>query len=106
MSKRFFGKSKKARSPLTKTIAGPSLKCSSRWGGSGKTKMVLDRLGERMKPLLKAKDYEPHESDSKQIRWRNTAQWARKKMVNEDGRMKKNSPRAEYGRSPRAVESG
>jgi hypothetical protein len=46
-----------------------------------------------MKSTLKPKDYEPRESDAQQIRWRNTAQWARNLMVNEDGRMKKSSPR-------------
>lgn len=34
-------------------------------------------------------DYEPHKSDGKSIRWRNSAQWARNAMVNQDGRMKK-----------------
>ena len=42
-----------------------------------------------MKDILKPLDYEPHKSDGKSIRWRNSAQWARNTMVNEDGRMKK-----------------
>lgn len=46
-----------------------------------------------MKGTLKPVDYECHKSDEKQIRWRNSAQWARNKMVNTDGRMKKGSPR-------------
>lgn len=58
-------------------------------GGSGKTKLVLDRVGEKMKGVLKPIDYAAHKSDDKQIRWRNTAQWARNTMVNDDGRMKK-----------------
>ena len=58
-------------------------------GGKGRTKAVLDRVGEKMKPVLKPKDYENHESRGKQIRWRNSAQWARNLMANEDGRMKK-----------------
>ena len=57
-----------------------------------KTKDVLDQLGVKMKGILKPKDYEPHESNAKQIRWRNTAQWARNTMANEDGRMKEDSP--------------
>lgn len=61
-------------------------------GGSGKTKLVLDRVGEKMKGVLKAIDYEAHKSDEKQIRWRNSAQWARNTLVNDDGRMKKGSP--------------
>jgi restriction system protein len=61
-------------------------------GGKGKTKDVLDKLGVKMKGTLKPKDYEPHESNAKQIRWRNTAQWARNTMANADGRMKDDSP--------------
>jgi hypothetical protein len=61
-------------------------------GGKGKTKDVLDKVGQKMKSILRPKDYETHKSDAHQIRWRNTAQWARNHMVNEDGRMKKGSP--------------
>ena len=46
-----------------------------------------------MKGTLKPVDYECHKLDEKQIRWGNSAQWARNKMVNTDGRMKKGSPR-------------
>lgn len=62
-------------------------------GGSSPTDEVLDRLGEKMKGTLKPIDYKCHKSNDKQIRWRNTAQWARNKMVNNDGRMKKGSAR-------------
>jgi restriction system protein len=93
VSKRFFGKSKKGQITAHLDYCKPLLEVLEEMGGKGKTKEVLDKLGEKMKPILKPKDYEPHESDSKQIRWRNTAQWARNQMVNEDGRMKKNSPR-------------
>ena len=93
VSKRFFGKSKKGQITPHLDYCKPLLEVLEEMGGKGKTKDVLDRLGEKMKPILKSKDYEPHESDAKQIRWRNTAQWARNQMVNEDGRMKKNSPR-------------
>ena len=58
-------------------------------GGKGKTKAVLDRVGEKMKAIFKPLDYAPHSSSQKQIRWRNSAQWARNTMANEDGRMKK-----------------
>ncbi len=93
VSKRFFGKEKKGEITPHMAYCRPLLEVLVEMGGSGKTKEVLDRLGAKMKPLLKAKDYEPHESDSKQIRWRNTAQWARNHMANEDGRMKEKSPR-------------
>jgi len=100
VSKRFFGKSKKGQITPHLDYCRPLLEVLEEMGGSGATKTVLNRLGEKMKPILKPKDYEPHESDSKQIRWRNTAQWARNKMVNEDGRMKKKSPRGVWEISP------
>jgi restriction system protein len=103
VSKRFFGKSKKGEITPNLAYCKPLLEVLEEMGGSGKTKAVLDRLGEKMKPVLMPKDYEPHESNAKQIRWRNTAQWARNKMVNEDGRMKKNSPRGIWEISPSGI---
>lgn len=100
VSKRFFGKSKKGQITPHLDYCRPLLEVLVEMGGSGPTKSVLNRLGEKMKPVLLPKDYEPHESDTKQIRWRNTAQWARNKMVNEDGRMEKNSPRGVWEISP------
>ena len=100
VSKRFFGKSKKGQITPNLAYCKPLLQVLEEMGGSGKTKAVLDRLGEKMKSVLMPKDYEPHESNAKQIRWRNTAQWARNKMVNEDGRMKKDSPRGVWEISP------
>lgn len=93
VSKRFFGKSGKGEITPNDAYCRPLLEVLVEMGGSGKTKTVIDRLGEKLKPVLKPKDYEPHESDAKQIRWRNTAQWARNRMVNEDGRMRADSPR-------------
>lgn len=57
--------------------------------GSAKTRLVLDRVGEKMKGILKPIDYAVLPSDCKSIRWGNSAQWARNTMVNDDGRMKK-----------------
>lgn len=93
VSKRFFGKSKKGEITPQEAFCRPLLEVLEEMGGGGKTMAVLDRLGEKMKAILKPKDFEPHESDQKQIRWRNTAQWARNVMVNADGRMKTNSSR-------------
>ena len=93
VSKRFFGKSRKGEITPQEAFCHPLLEVLVEMGGGGKTKAILDRLGEKMKSALKSKDYELHESDAQQIRWRNTAQWARNLMVNEDGRMKKSSPR-------------
>jgi predicted dehydrogenase len=100
VSKRFFGKSKKGLITPHLDYCKPLLEVLEQMGGSGKTKDVLDQLGEKMKPILKPKDYEPHESHPKQIRWRNHAQWARNQMANIDGRMKKDSPRGIWEISP------
>jgi hypothetical protein len=92
VSKRFFGRKSSGDITPQADYCRPILETLVEMGGRGKTKDVIDRMGEKMKGILKPKDYEPHESDAKQIRWRNTAQWARNQMVNEDGRMKKGSP--------------
>ncbi|MGB6221947.1 winged helix-turn-helix domain-containing protein [Haloferula sp.] len=89
VSKRFFGKRKKGEITPHTDFYRPILEALVEMGGSGKTKLVLDRVGEKMKGILKPLDYENHKSSDKQIRWRNSAQWARNTMVNEDGRMKK-----------------
>ena len=91
VSKHFFGKKKRGLITSQDDYCKPILEVLVEMGGRGKTKAVLDRLGEKMKGLLKPVDYECHKSNDKQIRWRNTAQWARNKMVNSDGRMKKDS---------------
>jgi restriction system protein len=89
VSKRFFGKSKKGLITPHLDYCRPLLAVLEEIGGSGKTKQVLDLLGEKMKPILKPLDYAVLPSDGKAIRWRNSAQWARNDMVHEDGRMKK-----------------
>ncbi len=70
----------------------PILQVLSDMGGSGKVADVLDRVGKRMKGVLKKPDYEPLSSGPDYLRWRNAAQWARNSMVNE-GLLKKDSPR-------------
>lgn len=68
------------------------LQVLSDMGGSGKVAEVLDRVGKKMKGVLKKPDYESLASGTDSLRWRNTAQWARNSMVNE-GLLKKDSPR-------------
>jgi restriction system protein len=92
VSKRFFGRKSSGEITPQEDYCEPLLTVLVEMGGNGKTKDVLDNLGVKMKGTLKPKDYEPHESNPKQIRWRNTAQWARNTMANEDGRMKDDSP--------------
>ncbi|MCX5643220.1 MAG: winged helix-turn-helix domain-containing protein [Phycisphaerae bacterium] len=70
----------------------PILQVLSEMGGSGKVAEVLDRVGKRMKGVLKKPDFEPLASGPDNPRWRNAAQWARNAMVNE-GLLKKDSPR-------------
>jgi restriction system protein len=93
VSKRFFGRRSSGEITPQQDFFRPLLEVLVEMGGSGRTRDVLDRLGEKMKSTLKPKDYEPHQSDTAQIRWRNTAQWARNHMVNDptDGRMKRGS---------------
>ena len=93
VSKKFFGKKRKGIITTQEEYCQPLLEVLDEMGGRGPTDEVLDRLGEKMKGVLKPVDYEHHKSDTNSIRWRNTAQWARNKMVNSDGRMKKGSPR-------------
>lgn len=90
VSKRFFGRIGKGEITPHPDFYRPILEVLVELGGGAKTKTVLDRVGEKLKAVLKPMDYEHHKS-SNQIRWRNTAQWARNTMVNEDGRMKKGS---------------
>lgn len=89
VSKRFFGKRKKGEVTPHFAFYQAILESLVEMGGSGKTRDVLDRVGEKMKDQLKPLDYGFLPSDGKSIRWRNSAQWARNTMVNEDGRMKK-----------------
>ncbi|MCP5535818.1 MAG: winged helix-turn-helix domain-containing protein [Akkermansiaceae bacterium] len=93
VSKRFFGKSKKGEITPHEDYCRYILEVLVEMGGQGKTRQVIDAVGEQMKHVLKPKDYEHHQSSGNQLRWRNTSQWARNMMVNEDGRMKSDSPR-------------
>jgi restriction system protein len=84
VGKRFFGRRASGEITSHNAYCRPLLEVLVNIGGGGRTRDVLDRLGEKMRGVLKPKDYEPHESGAKQIRWRNTAQWARNHMVNEE----------------------
>jgi restriction system protein len=101
VSKRFFGKKKKGEITPHTAYYQSILEALVEMCGNAKTKFVLDRVGEKMKGILKPIDYATHKSDDKQIRWRNSAQWARNTMVNEDGRMKSNSSRGLWEISPK-----
>lgn len=85
VSKRFFGRQPKGEITPQTAFERPILETLVEMGGGGKTERVLARVGAKMKSILKPIDYERHKSN--QLRWRNTAQWARNEMANEDGRM-------------------
>lgn len=74
------------------TYYKPILQALEENGGSRKMNIVLDRVGQIMKGILKDVDYEPLASDPNSLRWRNTAQWARYSMIQE-GFLKSDSPR-------------
>lgn len=93
VSKRFFGRRKSGEITSMPEFFGPLLESLVEMGGSGKLNDVLDRIGEKMKDQLKPKDWEKHKSPPHQIRWRNTAEWARNDMVNKSGLMKKGTKR-------------
>ncbi len=61
----------------------PIMQCLVDLGGSAPMTEVLDRVERVMKDRLNAYDRLPLPSDPTQIRWRNTAQWARNAMVKE-----------------------
>ena len=87
-----LGRLKRGMRTREETYYVPILQVLSDMGGSGKVAEVLDRVGKRMKDILKKPDYEPLASSPDNLRWRNAAQWARNSMVNE-GLLKKDSPR-------------
>lgn len=89
VSKRFFGRIGKGEITPHQDFCRPILEVLVEMGGGAKAQTVIDRVGEKMKTVLKPKDFEHHKASVRQIRWRNTAMWARNAMVNKDGRMKK-----------------
>jgi len=69
----------------------PILKALVEFGGSSDITSVIDRVGAIMKPVLNQYDYMTLVSYPDKPRWRNTAQWARAKMVKE-GLLASDSP--------------
>lgn len=60
-------------------------------GGSAPMADILDDVRERMRGQLNKYDLEPLPSDPTQLRWRNTAQWARN-WLRERGYIRDDSP--------------
>lgn len=61
----------------------PILQSLIELGGSAPMSDVLDKVEAKMRSQLNAYDRSPLPSHPTQIRWRNTAQWARNAMVKE-----------------------
>lgn len=82
-SRRNLGRLKKGRKTPEAVYYRPILQALVDLGGSANLNDVLERVGGMVKGILKPVDYEPMPSDPDQVRWRNTAQWARYTMVKE-----------------------
>ena len=69
----------------------PILQALSDLGGSAKRSDVFIVLEHSMRGVLKPIDYQTLSSESEQVRWQNSAQWARNLMVKE-GLLQADSP--------------
>jgi len=69
----------------------PILETLIEMGGSGRMSEVLSRVHEKMKDMLKPKDFDKLPSGIA-VRWSNRAQWERQRLVGE-GHLKRDSPR-------------
>ena len=69
----------------------PILQALSDLGGSAKRSEVFLILEQTMRDILKPIDYHTLSSEAQQMRWQNSAQWARNLMV-KDGLLRSNSP--------------
>ncbi len=69
----------------------PILQALSDLGGSAKRIDVFSLLEQSMKDVLKPIDYQTLSSEAGQLRWQNSAQWARNLMVKE-GLLQADSP--------------
>ena len=81
--------SKGLRTPESAFIR-PILQVLSEMGGQGKTAIIVARVGEAMRTVLRDVDYETLRSDGRP-RWQKAANWARDYMVR-DGLLEPDSP--------------
>lgn len=70
----------------------PILKAISEMGGAGKIDKVLERVERIMKGTLNEHDRQTLRSYPHEMRWKNTAQWARFKLIKE-GLLSRNAKR-------------
>lgn len=90
-----YGKARRGTRTPEAAFRIPILASLQEMGGAGTTSAVLDRVGERMHGELKEADFGRLPSVPHDIRWRNTAQWARNTLV-EEGMMRNDSPRGTW----------
>ncbi len=69
----------------------PILQALSELGGSAKRSDIFNVLEQSMRDVLKPIDYQILSSEAEQVRWQNSAQWARNLMVKE-GLLQSDSP--------------
>ncbi|MBC7363150.1 MAG: winged helix-turn-helix domain-containing protein [Candidatus Aminicenantes bacterium] len=89
--KGFSGKLKRGLRTPEDSFRKPILESLVELGGSAKMSDVLNLVEKKLKGRLTKYDYESLPSDTKTIRWKNTAQWCRNSLVKE-GLMKSGSP--------------
>ncbi len=89
--RRNLGRLPKGRKTPETAYYQPILQALVDLGGSAGLQDVLQRVEVMVKSVLKPVDWEPMPSDPDQVRWRNTAQWARYSLV-QQGLMRDDSP--------------
>jgi len=93
--RRDLGRLKRGLRTPELTFRVPILKALDSLGGSGAITAVLDHVEQQMGKKLNKYDREPLGSDESIPRWRNSAAWCRKTMV-DDGLLKNDSPRGTW----------
>ncbi len=91
------GGNRKAFTPV-KAYWAPILSALVDAGGSAHGNQVIERVGEKMKGILKPKDYESL-SSGVDIRWRNRVAWQRFNMTRQ-GLLRSDSPRGVWEITP------
>lgn len=79
----------------------PILKALEEMGGKGKVSVILDRVWDQVRDRLTEFDLGHLRSGA--IRWRNTAMWARKHLIDR-GLLRKDSPRGIWEITPQGRE--
>lgn len=92
VKRRNFGRLPRGQKTSESQFFIPILRALDDMGGSAKVGDVLHRVAEIMQPILRDIDYQKLPSPPNEPRWRNTAQWARYRMIR-NGLLKNDSKR-------------